>query len=427
MSWEPDPELPEFASFRSGELFIEEVPVREVVRAYGTPVIAYSSSRLDHTARQLVTSVVGSNCELAYALKACYFPGVTRRIAAAGLRAEVMSTMEWLLACEAGFDPKQMIVNGPGKGIDALRLMLEGGTRQFNVDSESDLLRLAQAAALTHTEPSVLIRVHVVVDDGPFAGRRTKLGFDIESGEALAVCRQAASLAGIRFVGLSAHVLSRQKRGEHHMQLAEKLMHFADEVERYVSPLNVFNLGGGFDSRYLTDHADYDLPAGLNRVVEGVRQRRPNALVQFEPGRYCVADAAAAVGCIHGIKQSAGFPWLIVDAGTNVLIPTSSAWFQAVPVAPRPQALTEVGVADGICSPANVIQACARMPMPSIGEHLAIFNCGAYTTVMGESWTFPLPPVVLVEGSQVFPLFTREQACAVTGALYGLNDTRIFA
>jgi len=285
---------------------------------------------------------------------------------------------------------------------------------------------LADTATLTHTEPAVLIRVHTDLGDALFARRAAKLGFDIKSGEALAVCKRAAGLPGIRFVGLSAHVLSRQTTGRRHSLLVDELLGFAEQVEQQTGQLAMLNLGGGFDSRYLTDVSE-DVPSILRHLVDQVHQWRANLLVQFELGRYCVGDAAVAVGQVLSVKQTAGFQWVIVDTGTNVLIPTPSAWFQAVPVSPGEGEVCTLGVADGICSPANVIQAHASMPVPKPGDYLAVFNAGAYTTAMAESWTFPLPPAVMVEGDQVSPMFTRAQACAVTEALYGLSDVRIFS
>ena len=117
----------------------------------------------------------------------------------------------------------------------------------------------------------------------------------------------------------------------------------------------------------------------------------------MEPGRFIFGDAAIAVTSVVTRKQSATKNWLIVDAGTNLLVPIDTASF-TVHAAVESAEQDSFDVADGICSPTSVIASDRLLPRSTReNDILAIGNAGAYAYALSENWGYAIPSLYLLE------------------------------
>ena len=103
---------------------------------------------------------------IAYAVKANPNTAVIATLAAAGLGADVVSGGEYRRATVAGVPRDKIVFSGVGKTEEEMRLALEGGLFQFNLESLEEAEMLSGVAAAMGKTAAVGFRVNPDVAAG---------------------------------------------------------------------------------------------------------------------------------------------------------------------------------------------------------------------------------------------------------------------
>ena len=99
--------------------------------------------------------------------------------------------------------------SGVGKTADEMRLAIEGGFRQFNVESEPEMIVLDQVAQSLDAVVPIIIRVNPDVDaktHAKIATGKSENKFGIPISRAREVYAMAAALPGLKVVGIDVHI-----------------------------------------------------------------------------------------------------------------------------------------------------------------------------------------------------------------------------
>src|SRR5438445_10477846 len=121
---------------RNGELYCEDVPLAEIAAAVGTPVYVYSTATMCRHAAVLKAALAPlADPLIAYAVKANPNSAVIATLAKAGLGADVVSGGEYRRARAAGVAADKIVFSGVGKTEAEMRLALDDGLFQFNLES----------------------------------------------------------------------------------------------------------------------------------------------------------------------------------------------------------------------------------------------------------------------------------------------------
>jgi diaminopimelate decarboxylase len=131
--------------YRQGVLHAEDVPLPEIATAVGTPVYVYSTATLTRHYRVFQEALEGMPHLICYALKANSNLAVVRLMASLGAGADVVSEGEYRRARATGVPGEKIVFSGVGKTRVEMRIALEGGIRQFNIESEPELFALSDA------------------------------------------------------------------------------------------------------------------------------------------------------------------------------------------------------------------------------------------------------------------------------------------
>src|SRR5438270_11543745 len=139
---------------KDGELYCEDMALAEIAAAVGTPVYVYSTATMcRHVAalRQALEPL--PDPLIAYAVKANPNSAVIATLANSGLGA-VVSGGEYRRAIAAGVPGDKIVFSGVGKTEEEMRLALEDGIYQFNLESldEAEMLG-AVATEMSRTAP----------------------------------------------------------------------------------------------------------------------------------------------------------------------------------------------------------------------------------------------------------------------------------
>src|SRR3954468_4035719 len=134
----------DFFRYRDRVLFCEDVPVAELAAAYGTPLFVYSQATLLHHLAELQRAFGPAEPLVCYSIKTNPNLHVCRLMAGHGAGFDVTSGGELYRALAAGGTGPKIVFAGVAKTDAELRYGLESDVLLFNVESEAELLALAE-------------------------------------------------------------------------------------------------------------------------------------------------------------------------------------------------------------------------------------------------------------------------------------------
>ena len=186
-------------SYKSGILHAEDASIKEIAKKVGTPFYVYSTATLR-----------GIDHLICYAVKAASNQAILRTLANFGAGMDVVSGGEYKRAREAGVEGSQIVFSGVGKTGAEMKLALTEGVRQFNVESEEELLVLSDVARNMDKVAPITIRVNPDVDaktHEKIATGKAENKFGIPISRAREVYAKAASVASLlNFYPLKKHI-----------------------------------------------------------------------------------------------------------------------------------------------------------------------------------------------------------------------------
>ena len=143
--------------YKNGVLMAEDVPLSDIAAAVGTPFYVYSAATLTRHFHLFTEALTPRPHLVCFAIKSLSNIAVLKLLGDLGAGMDVVSVGEYQRARAAGVPSNRIVFSGVGKTRDEMRAALHGGIRQFNVESEPELLALSQVAtSLGLTAPIAL-------------------------------------------------------------------------------------------------------------------------------------------------------------------------------------------------------------------------------------------------------------------------------
>ncbi|NDU99513.1 diaminopimelate decarboxylase [Pseudoroseicyclus tamaricis] len=393
--------------YRAGALHAEDVPVAEIAAAVGTPVYIYSAATLERHFR-LFDEALGDLPHLVcFAAKAAGNVAILKLLGDLGAGADVVSLGEYLKARAAGIPGERIVFSGVGKTREEMCHALAGGIRQFNLESEPEMRALSEVAAEMGVEAPVTIRVNPDVDaktHAKIATGKSENKFGIPLAKARAAYAEAASLPGLRIVGIDVHIGSQLTDLAPFEAAFAKVAELTEALRADGHDIVRLDLGGGLGIPYERSNSAPPLPVEYGQMVRRTLGHL-GCEIEIEPGRLIAGNAGLLVSEVIYLKEGEGRDFLILDAAMNDLIRPAmyDAWHDIVPVT-EPPAGTETqpyDIVGPVCESGDTFARARPMPPVKPGELVAFRSAGAYGAVMASEYNGrPLVPEVLVRGDQ---------------------------
>ncbi len=393
--------------YRDGALHAEDVPVAEIAAAVGTPFYVYSCATLTRHYRLFDEGLGDLPHLVCYAVKANSNQAVLAHLAGLGAGMDVVSGGEYLRARAAGVPGEKIVFSGVGKTLEEMRLALEGGVRQVNLESEPEMAALSELATAMGVEVPVTVRVNPDVDartHEKIATGKKENKFGIPISRARDVYAQAAALPGLRVVGIDMHIGSQLVELEPFEQAYRLLADLTRQLRADGHEIARLDLGGGLGIPYERSNAAPPLPTDYCDMVRRVLGDL-DAEIEIEPGRLIAGNAGILVSRVIYVKSGEGRDFLILDSAMNDLIRPAmyGAWHDIVPVI-APQAGAEMqpyDIVGPVCESGDTFARGRMMPTVAAGDLVTFRSAGAYGAVMSSEYnTRPLIPEILVKGDQ---------------------------
>ena len=393
--------------YRDGALYAEDVPVSEIAAAVGTPFYVYSTATLQRHFRLFDEALDGTEHLVCYAMKAASNQAILKTLAQAGAGMDVVSMGEYLRAKAAGVPGDKIVFSGVGKTELEIRTALEGGIRQFNVESEPEMAVINSVALELGVVAPITVRVNPDVDaktHAKIATGKSENKFGIPIARAKEVYAHAASLPGLKVVGIDVHIGSQLTELEPFRLAYEKVAELTEALRAEGHDIKRLDLGGGLGIPYTRSNDAPPLPVEYGQLIKETLGHL-GCEIEIEPGRLIAGNAGLMVSKVIYVKSGEGRDFLIIDGAMNDLIRPAmyEAHHDIVPVI-EPEAGVEpqpYDIVGPVCETGDTFAKERNMAPLADGDLIAFRSAGAYGAVMASEYnTRPLIPEVLVHGDQ---------------------------
>ncbi len=400
-----------FFADRNHELHVEDVPLSRIAEQFGTPCFVYSRAALT-AAFQAYDEGFGAHPHLiCYAAKANSNLAVLDILARLGSGFDIVSGGELKRVLTAGGDPQKVVFSGVGKSETELREALATGILCFNIESESELQRLARIASDMGCTAPISLRVNPDVDarTHPYIStglRRNKFGVSVE--DALRLYHYAHRTSGLRVTGIDCHIGSQLIELAPMQDAARKVVSLVDKLAKEGISIEHIDFGGGLGIRY-TDEAPPDRGQFVQMLLSCVGDRQYKIMI--EPGRSIVGNAGILLSRVEYLKHGQEKNFAVIDAAMNDLMRPAlyDAHHDIRTVRGKKAAVAVYDVVGPVCETSDFLGTDRALAIAE-GDLLAVMSAGAYAMSMSSNYnTRPRAAEIMVDGSSVHLVRARER------------------
>lgn len=382
-------------SYSNGALTLSGQSLAAIANSIGTPTYVYSLPLIEARYRELTEAFSGTPHQLCYAVKANSNLSLLAALARLGAGFDIVSGGELERVVAAGGDPAKTVFSGVGKNTEDIDLALKRGIGCFNVESASELERIAARAALLSLRAPISVRVNPNVDaqTHPYISTGLKNNkFGVPREQALTLYRQAAACEWLQVLGIDCHIGSQIAETAPMLEALDSLLALVDELAALGIELQHIDLGGGFGVTY-DQEPTFDVGAYGAAVQQSLGRR--SAEILLEPGRFLVANAGVLLTRVEYLKPALdddGKSFAVVDAAMNDLIRPAlyQAWHGVLPLAEQaetgqPTLQRRWEVVGPVCESGDFLAKDRSLTLWE-GALVAIQSAGAYGMVQASNY-----------------------------------------
>ena len=393
--------------YRDGRLHAEDVAIQDIAAQVGTPFYVYSTATLIRHFKLFDEALDGLDHLVCFAMKSASNQAILKTLGDLGAGMDVVSGGEYLRARAAGVPGERIVFSGVGKTRGEMHQALQGGVRQFNIESEPELYLLNKVALSLGSTAPITIRVNPDVDaktHAKIATGKSENKFGIPISRAREVYALAARLEGLEVVGIDVHIGSQLTELEPFVAAYRKVAELTETLRADGHNIRRLDLGGGLGIPYTRSNEAPPLPTDYGAMVKR-ELGHLGCEIEIEPGRLIAGNAGLLVSSVIYVKSGEDREFLILDAAMNDLVRPAmyDAHHDIVSVI-EPAAGSEPAVYDivgPVCESGDTFAKGRPLVAQQQGDLVAFRSAGAYGSVMASEYnTRPLIPEVLVNGDQ---------------------------
>ena len=409
-------------------LSIGGVDVVDLARRFGTPLYLYDAATILSNAgacREALRASYPGRATVCYAAKAYVAPWLLKLLAPEGLGLDVVSGGELHVAVTADFPRDRIYFHGNNKGEDELAYALDQKIARIVVDNLDEVALLGRLAAARGTNQAVLLRLGPGVDAHTHAhlltgAADTKFGLDIASGAAEEGVRAILAQRSLELRGFHAHIGSQIAELEPYRESVHRIFAFAAKMRETTGfVMREMSPGGGYAVRYVPEDPKVEPSAMVGAVAAAViaaakRHGFDLPELTIEPGRSIIAAAGVALYRVGSVKKGAR-TYVAVDGGmADNIRPTAYGATYTAALANRANepAGAEVAIAGKYCETGDILIQHVKLPLPRVGDLIAVPVSGAYQLSMASNYNLAPRPAVVVVADGAARLVTGRETYA---------------
>lgn len=403
----------------NGHIELNGVDLVDLCVKFGTPLFVFDEKRFIDNYRRFHKAFSENYPKVAvcYSVKTNNNLAILNRIREEEAYAEVASSLDLYAALKAGFSPKRIILDGLYKPEELLRNAVRSELLLINVESFSELELLNQLAGEIGKRPTVGLRMSIyprkfLNSEELYCNPLSRFGFPLEDG--ITVFKRALTFENLNIRGIMIHpywgiheFLPMANRILNELGIKFDFINFGGGFQKSVKKIGIPDLVKDVLRLKLGMRSNLDSPPKKARAIEEaarliaeeVRETFGNddSTLVFEPGRYLVHDAGYLIVQAGVVKEAAGFKWVVVDGGTNLVSDYLERRTILVANKANEPASTITNVVGPLLYGRDFITVKQRLPEIKEGDFLVLSNVGAYTLSSSTQFLYPRPRAVLIK------------------------------
>ena len=402
----------DFFQYKNEQLYVEDLPVKQLAEEFGTPLYIYSRATLERHWHAF-DSALGKHPHLiCYAVKANSNIGILNVMAKLGSGFDIVSQGELERVLAAGGEASKVVFSGVAKSRAEIMRALEVGIRCFNVESIAELHHINQIAGEMGKIAPISLRVNPDVDahTHPYIStglKENKFGVSVD--EAREVYKLAATLPHVKITGMDCHIGSQLTELQPFLDATDRLIRLMEQLKEDGITLKHLDLGGGLGVTYTDEtppHPSDYATALLNKLKD-----YEDLEIILEPGRAIAANAGILVAKVQYLKSNESRNFAITDTGMNDMIRPAlyEAYMNIIEIdrtLGREKAIYDV--VGPVCETSDFLGKQRELAIAE-GDYIAQRSAGAYGASMSSNYNSrPRTAEVLVNGDKAHLIRRRE-------------------
>ena len=402
----------DFFQYKNEQLYVEDLPVKQLAEEFGTPLYIYSCATLERHWHAF-DSALGKHPHLiCYAVKANSNIGILNVMAKLGSGFDIVSQGELERVLAAGGEASKVVFSGVAKSRAEIIRALEVGIRCFNVESVAELHHINQIAGEMGKVAPISLRVNPDVDahTHPYIStglKENKFGVSVD--EAREVYKLAATLPHVKITGMDCHIGSQLTELQPFLDATDRLIRLMEQLKEDGITLKHLDLGGGLGVTYTDEtppHPSDYATALLNKLKD-----YEDLEIILEPGRAIAANAGILVAKVQYLKSNESRNFAITDTGMNDMIRPAlyEAYMNIIEIdrtLGRKKAIYDV--VGPVCETSDFLGKQRELAIAE-GDYIAQRSAGAYGASMSSNYNSrPRTAEVLVDGNKAHLIRRRE-------------------
>ena len=402
----------DFFQYKNEQLYVEDLPVKQLAEEFGTPLYIYSRATLERHWHAF-DSALGKHPHLiCYAVKANSNIGILNVMAKLGSGFDIVSQGELERVLAAGGEASKVVFSGVAKSRAEIMRALEVGIRCFNVESIAELYHINQIAGEMGKVAPISLRVNPDVDahTHPYIStglKENKFGVSVD--EAREVYKLAATLPHVKITGMDCHIGSQLTELQPFLDATDRLIRLMEQLKEDGITLKHLDLGGGLGVTYTDEmppHPSDYATALLNKLKD-----YEDLEIILEPGRAIAANAGILVAKVQYLKSNESRNFAITDTGMNDMIRPAlyEAYMNIIEIdrtLGREKAIYDV--VGPVCETSDFLGKQREFAIAE-GDYIAQRSAGAYGASMSSNYNSrPRTAEVLVDGNKAHLIRRRE-------------------
>lgn len=400
-----------YFNYRKGELYCESVPVKEIVKAVGTPLYIYSYKTFERHFRVFNRAFQKIPHLVCYSCKANANSALLRTVGKLGGGVDIVSGGELYKALRAGIPRNKIVFSGVGKTEEELKAAIRADILMINIESEGELAVLKKLSRNMKKKVHVSVRVNPEIDPKthPYITTGLKKNkFGVLWRDAHRLYHEISKEEYLVAAGMSAHIGSQIVELTPFVDAVRSLKSMILELRGEGIRLNMIDIGGGLGITYKDELPP--LPEDYAQVIEQELKGMGLRLI-LEPGRVLVGNSGIFVTKVLYVKKVPEKTFYIVDGAMNDLVRPSlyNAYHEIKPVEEKKASTVKADIVGPICESGDFLAKDREIPQLNQGDFLAIFSAGAYGYSMSSNYNARRRAAeVLVKDKEYFVVKKRE-------------------
>lgn len=420
-------------NIKGSNVYFDTKPVDELVKNFGSPIFAFSERQIisNYKALEEAFKKHYSNTVIYYSVKTNYELQILQTLRQIGAKVDIASGLELEIAKKAGFNGRDMVVDGPTWKDEEITNFIKDGVSVLNLDSLELMNRTNAIAKKLGKKVKVSFRIFpekkVSVLKSFAESYISKFG--IPYSQAISAYSRLQKMSHLVPVEISSHIGSMHTDPSYYEHSISRLVQLAADLrDKLGIQIEGINIGGGFGVpglKYFSLENIVLSKIGVSeqkraatiqefglKITEKFKERLkkhnlPEIKLVLEPGRYIVSDAGVLLTRVVSVKDN----WIFIDGGVNIL-PESIFFVRRdfiVANKAGQKATHTYSVAGPTLSTGDVLATNHKMPKIESGDIVIVLDAGAYSLSRANQFTAMRPAALYIKTDQKIKFLRKKE------------------